>query len=123
MSVLPSGVLGLTDVGRRRIQLDKRQRQAQRRCSLDHELVHVEHGDVGCQSLKRERAVNQESARRLIPLDRLIDAAVWAHGVEELAEELWVDVATLRCRLDHLHPSERAAIRRALARRDDEDAS
>lgn len=117
-AVLPAGVLGLTDTVGRRIHLDSRQPQAQRRCTLDHELKHAEDGDVGCQGPKRERVVSQESARRLISLDRLLSAAVWAHGVEELAEELWVDVETLRCRIEHLHPAERAALRRAIASRD-----
>jgi hypothetical protein len=116
---LPVGVIGLTDTVGRRIHLDSRMLQAQRRCTLDHELVHAEAGDVGCQGAEREAWIAQSSARRLIPLERLVDAARWAHNAVELADELWVDLDTLMCRLEHLHPSERAAIARALAARDD----
>lgn len=117
-AILPAGLLCATNTAQRRILLDRRQLQAQRRCTLDHEIAHAEAGDVGCQHPKRERAIDQASARRLIPLDRLVDAARWAHNLHELADELWVDLATTQCRLDHLHPAERAAVRRALAERD-----
>lgn len=115
---LPAGVLAGTDTANRRIWLDSRQLQAQRRCSLDHELIHAEAGDVGCQGPSREREIGQASARRLIPIAALVDAVKWAHDRAELADDLWVDLATLQCRLDHLHPAERAAVRRAIAERD-----
>lgn len=115
---LPAGTIGATDTVHRTIYLDSDQLQAQRRCTLDHELVHAEAGDVGCQHPKREAAIDEASARRLISIGQLVDAVKWAHSIEELAEDCWVDVATMRCRLDHLHPSERAAVRRAIAERD-----
>lgn len=118
---LPEGLIGATDVGRREIYLDSRMMQAQRRCTLDHELEHAQAGDVGCQHPKREAAIARTSARRLIPLEQLLAAAVWAHTAAELADDLWVDLDTLRCRLDHLHPSERAALRRVLAARDNRE--
>lgn len=117
-SPLPPGLIGATDTTARRIHLDSRMLQAQRRCTLDHELVHAEAGDLGCQGPKREAWIAQASARRLITLERLLDAVRWALSVEELADELFVDVDTLRCRLEHLHPSEVAAVRRAIADRD-----
>jgi hypothetical protein len=116
---LPAGMLGATDAGARRIYLDSRQLQAQRRCTLDHELHHAEAGDAGCQHPKREAAIAQASARRLLPLELLLHVLPWARSVAEAADECWVDVATIRCRLEHLHPSERAAIRRAVDARDD----
>jgi hypothetical protein len=114
---MPRGLLGETDVPARQIHIDSTQMQAQRRCTLDHELHHAEAGDVGCHP-KRERAINASSARRLIPLEALLAAVVWAHDYEELADELWVDVATAKCRIEHLHATERYAVRQAIANRD-----
>lgn len=115
--VLPDGMLGATITGRRQIYLDRRQLQAQRRCTIDHELHHAEAGDIGPQHPHREAQINQASAR-LLPLAELLRVLPWAHHIEEAADELWVDRATLRTRLDHLHPAEIAAIRRAFANRD-----
>jgi len=119
---LPVGLLGATDTDRRTILLDSRMLQVQRRCTLDHELAHAEAGDVGCQHRHRETAINQASARRLVPIDRLLEVIVWANGLAELADECWVDVETMRCRMQHLHPAERAAVNRALASRDNEES-
>jgi hypothetical protein len=54
-------------------------------------------------------------ARLLIPLDRLADAAARTADPAELARRLRVDEALLRERLAHLHPAERAQLRRAVA--------
>lgn len=54
----------------------------------------------------------------MVPLSRLVDAALWAHDVEELAEECWVYVETMQCRLNNLTNHERMAVPRALAERD-----
>jgi Zn-dependent peptidase ImmA (M78 family) len=102
---LPDGILALTD-GRTRIWIDPRQHQAKRRCTLAHELAHIELGHTGGCTHREDRAADQIAARRLIPLDRLADALTWARSLEEAAEELWVDVAMLRARLDGLHPPE-----------------
>lgn len=101
------------------IVMDDRQPQAERRCTLAHELVHAERGDEPCASrvleLRQERAVDREAARRLIDLRALADALAWTHDVAEAADELWVDVATLRTRLADLDDCERAYVRRRLA--------
>jgi hypothetical protein len=62
-----------------------------------------------------ERRVSDIACRRLIGIRDLGEALAWAHDVDEAADELWVDVDTLRARLDHLHPAERAYLRRRLA--------
>lgn len=122
-AAMPPGLIGGTDTAGRTIYLAPGMLQCQRRTVLDHELAHAEAGDVGPQHPKREAEINQQSARRLIPIDQLVDAAKWAHNIDELADECWVDVATMRCRLDHLHPSERAAMKRAIAaQRNDEES-
>lgn len=54
------------------------------------------------------------AARRLIGLRQLGEALAWSSDLDEVAEELWVDVATVEARLAHLHPSERHYLRRRL---------
>jgi hypothetical protein len=117
-SMLAPGRLGETDLQTRTISLRPDLLQCQRRTVLDHELIHAEDGDDGCQHPAREAAIDQAVARRLIPLDRLLAVVVWAHDVEELADECWVDTATMQIRLDHLDQFERDALRRAIAIRD-----
>ena len=51
--------------------------------------------------------MRHEAARRLIPLDDLARALQWSAYLPEVAEELGVDVATLRARLCGLTPEER----------------
>lgn len=104
-AVLPPGVWGLSDA--HTIWLDDGLSQAERRCTLMHELVHREQGHEECQDEATEAAVHREVARRLIPLRLLESAMLWAQDILELADELWVDVETAQTRLDHLHPSER----------------
>lgn len=112
------GRLGVTD-GRSRVVLDPRQSQAQRRCTIAHELAHIELGHVrGCDP-REESAAAQLAARRLIPIAQLADAILWSEHPAQIAEALWVDVDTLQVRLDHLHPSERQYIAQRLAARED----
>lgn len=115
---LPEGVLGATD-GARKVWIARDQLQAERRCTLTHELVHLEWGHLGEQPPAIERAVRIEAARRLIPIEDLVRAAVWARSIDEAAEELWVDEETLQTRLDSLEPAERTALIRALRERED----
>ena len=83
----------------------------ERRSTLAHELIHAERGDESCCSSwhegKQERAVDELAARALISLDRLAEALRWSLDEHELAEDLWVDVATVRTRLDRLSPTEK----------------
>lgn len=108
------------------IVLDRRQTQAERRSTLAHELVHAERrdGPCGCAVLdaRMESQVARLAARRLIGIRPLGEALAWAVDLEEAAEELWVDVATLEVRLAHLHPSERAYLRRRLQHEEEETA-
>jgi hypothetical protein len=88
---------------------------AQRRCTLAHEIVHLERGvtDCGPWSGREELLVHREVARRLIPLPLLITAAreLGPDGdLARLALALAVDCETARCRLDLLSAPERAEI-------------
>ena len=88
--------------------------QVKRRCVLAHELVHDERGDVALTepalNARQELIVERTAARRLIPLHALLDALRWTGHVDEAAEELLVDVTTLRARLDCLTEEERAVL-------------
>lgn len=107
--------LGETD-GKSIIRLHPHQSQVQRRCTLAHELAHIELEHVDGASLLEEHAARMLAARWLIPLPRLLDALAWTEELEELADECWVDLPTLMDRLDGLTEEERAEIK-ALAER------
>jgi hypothetical protein len=78
---------------------------------LDHELVHARRGPTLRRLRAREEAtVRREAALLLIDLVHLADAAAWSRWRVEVADELWVDVATLDVRLELLTPDERAWI-------------
>jgi hypothetical protein len=94
---------------------------AQRRCTLAHELVHLERGILDCGPwLQREEIqVHTEVSLRLIPLSALAAAIRALGGAEDraaLAQWLEVDSETLAMRLDRLNATERRMLRRLLAR-------
>jgi hypothetical protein len=94
---------------------------AQRRCTLTHELVHLERGILDCGPwLQREEGlVHAEVSRRLIPLASLTAAIRALGGADDraaLAQWLDVDSETLTIRLSRMSSSERTALRRSLAR-------
>ena len=114
---LPVGTLGFTDHDTRTIWLQRGQLQAQRRSTLAHELEHVARGPVPAKPVLRAReeaAVEQAAARQLINLEALGEALAWATTPAEVADELWVDEALLLTRLQHLHPAEKAYLKRRL---------
>lgn len=113
---LPDGQVGCTDGTN--IWLDRRQRQAQRRSTLAHELEHIERGHDECQVGAVEMTVEIAAARKLIPLVALAEAIVWSQDEHELAEDLWVDVAMVRTRLMSLSDEEHAYVEDVLARRE-----
>ncbi len=94
---------------------------AQRRCTLAHEIVHLERGlhDCGQWLYREELAVHLTAARRLITLGELIAAIRDLGNVEDraaLAQLLDVDSETLTLRLNVLDRDERRGLRRALVR-------
>jgi hypothetical protein len=104
---LPERVMGL-QLGRR-IWLAHGLTQAERRCTLTHELVHRERGAAPADpaaAAREERAVDEIAARRLITTDALIDGLRWSRQPRELAEHLWVDEPTLQARMTTLDPLE-----------------
>jgi hypothetical protein len=92
---------------------------AQRRCTLAHELIHLERGvaDCGPWAAREELLVHSEAARRLITADQLATAMAELSGDVDhaaLAQLLDVDRQTLRLRLDLMSDSERTRLRAEL---------
>lgn len=108
------GLLGTWSSTTRTITLHPDQSHAERRCKLTHELVHAERNDTGSCDIKTELQVHRLAARRLITRAALIDALAWSGDEYELAEELWVDVDTIRVRLAGLTAAEQDDIYRRL---------
>lgn len=103
----------------KRIWLCSTLSQAERRCTLTHEIIHLERGPCppGLAAARREEAVvNELTARRLITADALINAFRWQPhpNPADMAEELWVDVPTLDTRIRTLSPFEVADLERKL---------
>lgn len=111
--------MGHFDFECQRVVITRGMTQAERRCTLTHELIHHERGPClpGDES-REEQAVDREAARRLIDIRKLGETLAWASDHEEAAEELWVDVPTLLARLSSLHPAERAYLKQRLAHLD-----
>lgn len=100
-----------------RIWLCRRLNQARRRCTLTHEILHLERGPVPTDPrglAREERIVSQLAAQRLIPLPQLIDGLKWTRDIEQLADHLWVDVPTLQARMQSLDPIEVAQLEHEL---------
>lgn len=94
----------------RRIQMADDLTQAERRCTIAHELVHDERRVYPRDAVLRAReetAVHEIAARRLIELEDLIDVLRWARHAAEVADELWVDVPTLLALVRSLTDDER----------------
>lgn len=92
-----------------------------RRCTLAHELVHIERGplrDLAPEALEREeKKVDRIAAHRLAPTEHVVDAVVWAQGAErlsEIAEETGLDVNFAHIRLSTVTDEERHHINDAL---------
>ncbi|MFD6357895.1 hypothetical protein [Nocardia tengchongensis] len=97
------------------VYIDRSLGQAARRCALAHEIVHIERGPVPDSPRLaeiEERIVSTLAARRLITLQSLERALMWSRPTNEveLAEELWVDIHTLRIRLRTLTSEEHSAL-------------
>lgn len=115
---LPDGLLGFTHHQSKTVVMATGLNQAERRCTIAHEVEHILAGPAAPGLVERdELRAKKNAAHHLLPDIRAIaDALAWAQGdIEEAADELWVDVETLRTRLQFLtHPAERAYLRRRL---------
>lgn len=117
---LPDTTWGLTSFRDQRIWLCRRLDQVKRRCTLTHELIHLERGvppEDPAGLAREEQIVDRLAAQRLITLPHLIDAyrACPSGDRYMLADSLWVDVPTLHTRMSTLDPIETAELEHALA--------
>lgn len=112
------GPMGVTNFARQTISLRRGLSWAERRCTVQHEILHIERGPVPVTLAGREEErVRRETARLMLPdVRRIGEALAWAHSDAEAADELCVDVHVLRYRLRHLHPSERHYLTHRLER-------
>lgn len=117
---LDDNCAGSTNWPQGTVTLDRKLSQVQRRCTIAHEIVHIERGpliDDNRLVAREESAVEREVARRLIGITELGEALAWARHSSEAADLLWVTEDVLRVRLEHLHPAERHYLRERLEHR------
>ncbi len=117
---MPDDLLGELRLDEAAIALRAGTSAAQSRCTLAHEIIHLERGirDCGPWLQREERMVHGIAARRLIRIDDLIDAIRHLGGTADraaMAQILEVDNETLLLRLTELNRLEHRAVRRALA--------
>lgn len=101
---LPEDFHALTDG--RTVWLHTPLLQAERRCAIEHEMIHLERDEHCAQDEAVERRTDQEVGRRLIPWESLLREVRWARSESELAEELWVTEKVLRARAETLRADE-----------------
>lgn len=112
---LPRTLMGFAEFSTKRIVLATWLSQAERRCVVEHEHLHLERGSVPEHlEAREERTIDALVARSLIPFDALVDAMLWSRDDYEIADELWVDVETVRTRLVELTASESDELNRRL---------
>jgi len=100
---LPEGVHGYTDGST--IFVDDRLTAEQLMCTMVHEMIHVERGQGTRQLESEEMSVRYETARRLLPLDRI--AGVCKSGtLSETARKLGVTKRVLMDRAATLSDSQ-----------------
>lgn len=111
------GLLEVMCHRRKVILLEQDRTKWERRCDLAHAIAHVDLAHRDNTDDKAEEAAVRLSAKRLIHRDDLARALRWTEGraTTETAELLYVDAHTLKARLTHLHPAERAFLRRELS--------
>lgn len=111
------GPMGLTTFATKTISLRKGMTRNQRRCTILHELLHLERGPtISTLAEREELAVRRETARLMIPSVRMLgEALAWSLSHAEAAYELDVDEGVLHDRLKALHPAEIHYLRQRLA--------
>lgn len=96
------GLMGETLFDEQVITLRRGMSQAERRSTILHECLHAERGPVPMGlAPKEEIRVRRLAAEQLLPdIYAIADALAWAEGdMPAAADELWVDLPTLRDRL------------------------
>lgn len=106
---LPPGQLGATDGHRIWIATGLTIRE--RRCTLAHELAHIDLGLIVDVTWAAEQRVRDVTARRLLPdIDAVASALAGGVDMATASEELWVTEDVLTDRLTTLADAERAML-------------
>lgn len=117
-AIAPARAAWLPD--ERVILLDRGLSITEGRCTLAHEIAHMDLGHyptgVGHFDRRQEREADGLAARRLLPLVALVEAVRGGWDLPAAAVELRVTHDVIQSRLDRLHPSERHALRKVTAR-------
>lgn len=102
---LPPGQLGATDG--RRIWIATGLTIRERRCTLAHELVHIDLDLVSDVTWASEQRVRDVTARRLLPdIDAIVSTLAGGVDVATASDELWVTEDILTDRLTNLNDEE-----------------
>lgn len=113
---LPDGIAGLTDG--HTIWLNPNLTTAGRRCTLAHELIHIERGlPPEWAAAREEHIIDRIASIRLTSFEELLDALIWHagdHNRPALAETLELDLSMTHARLQAVTPQERDTINRHL---------
>lgn len=96
---LPPGLRGVTDS--RTVWLDDRLTPTEARCTLTHELVHVQEGHTHHQPTRVEDQVRAATAHRLIPWENVLRYLGSQCTTHDAAEDLAVTEEILLDRLHH----------------------
>lgn len=85
---MPDGVPERTDGVD--IWIDDRLDPIQEKCAIEHALIHIERGHSTLQSEAVEMAVRYETAKRLLPLDKIVGVCKNGKNLGAIARELGV---------------------------------
>lgn len=108
---LPAGWRGATDG--RTIWIAEGLTQRERRCTLAHELAHIDLNLVSDVTWASEQRVRDVTARRLLPdIDAVASALAGGVDMATASEDLWVTEDILTDRLTTLAGAERAMLNR-----------
>lgn len=117
----PPGEVGYFDPDARTVIVRPGLTRAVRRATLAHEVAHVEVHDstegtwwAQVDARHVEDCADEIAARRLLPLDELVDVLAVARSVDAVAVEMDVDVPTVRARIATLTAAERRYVERRM---------
>lgn len=104
------------------ILIERHMSRSARLCAEAHAVAHLdlEHAATlrGVLEAREEHSADLLAARRMVEVRALASTLTLDLPPADLADELGVTSHLLTVRLNHLHPSERALIRRHVARRE-----
>ncbi|WP_341476261.1 DUF6782 family putative metallopeptidase [Bifidobacterium imperatoris] len=105
---LPNGLCGLYYEPTRLIVIDETLLDAQKRCTLVHELIHAQHHDQGCNPYdsKTEHRTRIQTALRLVnPIEYALAERLYGGNTYLIACELGLTVQVIQDYKNLLHES------------------